>query len=248
MGHVAIVSGGSRGIGRAIVDRLVDDGHQVLTCGRGDRPEDLAPSVRWVRADLADPATADRLVASAHDAFGPVTLLVNNAGVQVERTVADSTDADWDAIVAVNCRAVFALSRAALADMAGGGGVIVNIGSTSAMIADRSMALYNASKAFVHALTRSIAVDHGPAVRCNAVCPGWIQTEMSTDAFALARDQQAARLDALVRHPAGRLGDPKDVANLVSWLAGEQAAFVTGQCFTVDGGLSATSPVNPGLF
>ena len=120
------------------------------------------------------PDDAERVVAAATEAFGPVTLLVNNAGVQVEKTVSDSTEDDWDLVMGVNCRGVFNLCRAALPQMTEHGGVIVNIGSISGDVSDPSMALYNASKAFVHGLTRSIAVDHGPAVRCNAIRPGWI--------------------------------------------------------------------------
>jgi NAD(P)-dependent dehydrogenase (short-subunit alcohol dehydrogenase family) len=246
--HTALVTGGSRGIGRAIVERLLTDGAQVLTCGRGARPADLPDAVAWATADVSDPASAERLVSAAHAAFGHVSLLVNNAGVLVERTVLESTDADWDHVVGTNCRGVFSLCRAVLPGMAERGGVIVNIGSISGLVADPSMALYNASKAFVHGLTRSIAVDHGPAVRCNAVQPGWIQTEMADDGFALARDPDAARGDAVARHPAGRLGLPEDIANAVAWLASDEAGFVTGQCFTVDGGLTAASPLNPGLF
>jgi len=246
--HAAIVSGGSRGIGRAIVDRLIVDGARVLTCGRGERPKDLANEIGWLTADVAGTADAARLVAAANDAFGPVTLLVNNAGVQVEKTVADSTEDDWELVMGVNCKGVFNLCRAVLPQMTEHGGVIVNIGSISGVVADPSMALYNASKAFVHGLTRSIAVDHGPAVRCNAIRPGWIATEMLDDAFALARDPVEARLDAVSRHPAGRLGDPTDIANAVAWLASDEARFITGQCITVDGGLTAASPLNPGTF
>ncbi len=246
--HHAIVTGGSRGIGRAIVDRLVEDGAGVLTCGRGPRPADLNESVSWVQADVSSPAAAAEVVARALDAMGGVTLLVNNAGVQVEKTVLDSTDDDWDLLVGVNCRGVFNMSRSVLPEMTDHGGVIVNVGSISGVVADPSMALYNASKAFVHGLTRSMAVDHGPQVRCNAVQPGWIVTDMAQDAFALARDPDAARQDAVARHPAGRLGEPVDIANVVAWLASDQAGFVTGQCFTVDGGLTAASPLNPGLF
>lgn len=248
MTHAAIVTGGSRGIGRAVVDRLVADGAQVVTCGRGERPLDLADEVRWVRADVAVPADADRILAAAVESFGQVDLLVNNAGVQVEKTVQDSTDDDWDLVMGVNARGVFNLCRAALPSLADEGGSIVNIGSISGNVADPSMALYNASKAFVHGLTRSIAVDHGPAVRCNAISPGWIETEMADDAFALARDPIEARNDAVARHPGGRLGVPADIASAVAWLASAEARFVTGQCIVVDGGLTVASPLNPGLF
>jgi meso-butanediol dehydrogenase/(S,S)-butanediol dehydrogenase/diacetyl reductase len=128
------------------------------------------------------------------------------------------------------------------------GGAIVNIGSISGLVSDPSMAIYNASKAFVHSLTRSIAVDHGPRLRCNAVSPGWIVTAMAEDAFAMAKNPGAAKQDALMRHASRRLGRPEDIANIVAWLASDQAEFVTGQCFTCDGGLTAASPLQPRLF
>ena len=95
---------------------------------------------------------------------------------------------------------------------------------------------------------RSIAVDHGPRVRCNAICPGWIMTEMASDGFDLAHDPARAKADAVARHPAGRLGAPGDIANAVAWLVSDQAIFATGQCFVLDGGLTAASPLQPGLF
>lgn len=245
---VAIVTGGSRGIGRAIVDRLMSDGYNVVTCGRGARPKGLDLSVVWVQADVSLTGDAARLINQTNNAFGRVSLLVNNAGVQVEKTVADSDDDDWDLVMNVNCKGVFNMCRAALVDMAEHGGNIINIGSISGMVSDPSMALYNASKAFVHGLTRSIAVDHGPKVRCNAIRPGWIMTEMAEDGFALANDPKRAMEDALARHPVGRFGEPADIANTVSWLASDQSAYVTGACFTVDGGMTAASPLKPGLF
>ena len=208
-------------------------------------PPVLPNPVHWVRSDVAAAGEAERIVAATTEVFGPPTLLVNNAGVLVERTVADSTDDDWDLLVGVNCRAVFAFCRAVLPGMTRSGGVILNIGSISATVADPSMALYNASKAFVQGLTRSIAVDHGPAVRCNAISPGWIATDMADAGFALADDPAAARRDAEARHPAGRLGVPADIAQAVAWLASPESAFVTGQCFTIDGGLTAASPLRP---
>lgn len=247
--HKAIVTGGSRGIGRAIVDRLLAGGAQVLTCGRGARPSDLPKGVEWVQADVSIAADAETIVARANDAFGPVSLLINNAGVQLEKSVMDSTDDDWELVIGVNCRGVFNMCRAVLSQMTDeGASSIINIGSISGLVADPSMALYNASKAFVHALTRSIAVDHGPRVRCNAIQPGWIMTEMAEAGFALARDPESARRDAVMRHPVGRLGVPADVANTVAWLASNEAGYVTGQCFTIDGGLTAASPLHPGRF
>jgi len=246
--RAAIITGGSRGIGRAIVDRFLVDDVAVLTCGRASRPANLPENVLWIQADVADAADAARILAEAKHRFGEVAILVNNAGVQVEKTVPETTDADWDLVVGVNARGTFNMCRAVLPEMERSEGVIINIGSISGLVSDPSMALYNASKAFVHSLTRSIAIDHGPRVRCNAVSPGWIVTAMAEDAFALARNPGAAKQDALARHASGRLGKPEDVANIVAWLASDQAAFVTGQCFTCDGGLTAASPLQPRLF
>ena len=127
------------------------------------------------------------------------------------------------------------------------GGSVINIGSISGNVADPSMALYNASKAFVHGLTRSIAVDHGPHIRCNAICPGWIETGMLEAGFGTAADPDVAMKDALARHPVRRFGKPADIAAMAVWLASSDAAFATGQLFTIDGGMTASSPLNPGL-
>ena len=246
-GKSALVTGGRQGIGRAIVERFTAEGARVMTCGRGARPADLPREILWERADVAERRDVDRLSDRVVAEFGELNILVNNAGVQLEKTIVETTDADWDLLMGANAKGVFLVCRELIPVMAAGGS-IVNIGSISATNADPGLALYNASKAFVQGLTRSIAVDHGPAIRCNAIAPGWIMTGMAEAAFALAQDPEAAQRDALHRHPAGRFGQPADIAALAAWLASDEAAFATGQCYTLDGGLTAASPLNPGLF
>ncbi|MDJ0626779.1 MAG: SDR family oxidoreductase [Rhodobacter sp.] len=242
-GKHAVVTGGRQGIGRAIVEAYVREGAKVLTCGRGARPHGLDPAIGWQTLDVSCP----QAVGAVAQAIDEIDILVNNAGVQIEKTVTESTDSDWDLVMGTNARGVFNLCRAFIPKM-GHGGAIINIGSISGRVADPSMALYNASKAFVHGLTRSIAVDHGPAIRCNAICPGWIETGMLDAGFALASDPEAARADALARHAGRRFGKPEDIAAMAVWLATDEAGFATGQLFTVDGGLTAASPLRPELF
>ena len=242
-GKTALVTGGRQGIGRGIADRFAAEGAYVALTGRGERPDDLPPHFAWTACDVSDAAAVEALAAG----FDGLDILVNNAGVQIEKTVTDTTDEDWNLLMGANAKGVFLMCRALIPRMAEGGSII-NIGSISGQTADPGLALYNASKAFVHGLTRSIAVDHGPDVRCNAICPGWIMTGMADAAFAIASDPGIAKTDALARHPAGRFGQPSDIAAMAAWLASDQSSFTTGQCFVVDGGLTAASPLNPGLF
>ena len=240
-GKKAFVTGGRQGIGRSIVDAYLAEGAEVVTCGRGTVPIDMPAD--WLTLDVSD----SEAVSSAAKALGALDILVNNAGVQVEKTAVDSTDADWELVMGTNVRGVFNVCRALIPQMRDRGSII-NIGSISGSAADPSMALYNASKAFVHGLTRSIAVDHGPAIRCNAICPGWIETGMLDAGFDLADDPAKAKADALARHATRRFGRPSEIASMAVWLASDEASFATGQLFTVDGGLTAASPLNPGLF
>lgn len=246
-GRVAIVTGGSRGIGKAIVERLRMEGVAVITGSTRQPADSLPENVTWQTLDVTDPASIDGLIGRARDDHGKVDILVNNAGIEIEQSVGNSSDDDWRRVADTNMRAVFLATRRIIPIMrAQGGGVIVNIGSISAACSDPNLALYNASKAWVVSLTRSTAVDHGrDGIRCNAVCPGWIMTDMLMQTFNQSSDVDAAIKDAVLKHPAGRLGRPEDIANAVVWLASDEAAFVSGTTLTVDGGLTAGAPIDP---
>lgn len=246
-GKTALITGGRQGIGRAIVERFGAEGAQIITCGRGTRPKDIPNTVIWQQTNVAHSAEVDRLKDAMANITDRLDILVNNAGIQIEKTVLHTSDNDYDELMGVNAKGTFLCCRAFIPLMQHGGSII-NIGSISGHVADPELALYNASKAFVHGLTRSLAVDHGPQVRCNAICPGWIMTDMADAAFAIADNPAAAKKDALARHAIGRFGRPEDVAAMALWLASDESAFATGQCYTIDGGLTAASPLNTGLF
>ncbi|NQV45512.1 MAG: SDR family oxidoreductase [Rhodospirillales bacterium] len=247
-GRVAIITGGSRGLGRATVDRFAREGAHVITGSTREADQPFGTSITWQHLDMRDQGSIKALLQRAMDDHGRLDVLVNNAGIEIEETTEHSSDDDWQRMSDINMRGVFETTRAAIPLMrAGGGGAIVNLGSISAFVSDPNLALYNASKAWVISFTRSVAVDHGKdGIRCNAVCPGWIMTDMLMQTFGQAEDVNAAIQDAVSRHPLGRLGDPQDIANAVLWLTSDEASFVSGTTLTVDGALTAGAPVDPG--
>jgi meso-butanediol dehydrogenase/(S,S)-butanediol dehydrogenase/diacetyl reductase len=240
-----VVTGASSGIGESIARRFWEEGAR-LTLGSRHEPENAGAGARWVRTDVSDPGAAQALIDAAVAENGRLDVLVNNAGVQIEKSIADTTDEEFDLVMDVNVKGVFNCARAAVRQMQqqGEGGSIINIGSIAGNTADHGMAVYNASKGAVHALTRAIATDHGrDGIRCNSIAPGWIATALADAAFDLADDPDAARNEAISKHPVGRLGLPEDIANLAVWLAGPESTFASGSVFTVDGGLTAQSPI-----
>lgn len=244
-GLTTIVTGASSGIGEGIARRFLAEGATVFAAARSEVDVDGAT---WVQTDVTDAASVDALVAAAVDATGRLDAMVNNAGVQVEKPIDETTDDEYDLVMDVNVRGVFNCCRAAVREMATqpDGGSIINIGSIAGNLADHQMAVYNASKGAVHALTRAIATDNGhQGVRCNAISPGWIMTALADAAFDLADDPAAARAAATAKHPVGRMGTPGDIAGLAVYLASAESGFVSGSCFTIDGGLTAQSPITP---
>ena len=239
-GKVAVVTGGARGIGAAIAHGMTAAGAIVVV---GDlsapRTGDSTTSYLDVTSEKSVVAFLDAVV----DEHGGLDILVNNAGIMFEQGLEGHPLDRWNDAISVNLTGPFLMAKHAVTHFrARGGGNIVNIGSIEGFSRNPDHAAYSASKAGLHGLTGALAVDLGPmGVRCNAIAPGWIDTELNA-AYVNAHpvhDEVIAQLAEL--HPVGRIGDPGDVADVAVWLAGDESRFVTGQVITVDGSRSATS-------
>jgi NAD(P)-dependent dehydrogenase (short-subunit alcohol dehydrogenase family) len=247
-GRVAFVTGAGSGIGRATAIAFAAAGAAVLVADLdGDRARETAGLV-GAAGGLAHPVAVDvsRLeqVEAAFDEaerrFGPVDVLVNNAGTGVAADIVGTTEDDLDRVLSVNVKGVFWGAKVAIPRMtARGGGIIVNTASAAGLVAVPNRAAYIASKGAVIALTRSIALDFMTAgIRCNCVAPGTIDSPWVGSILAGNPDPEAARAAMVGRQPLGRLGRPEEIANAILYLASDEAAFLQGACVVVDGGFT----------
>ena len=240
-GRVAIVTGGSRGIGYAIATRLADDGAAVVVSARdAERLERAVKELEargaealGVVADAAKREDADRLADAAKQRFGRVDVLVNNAGITRDALFIRMKDDDWDSVLDVNLRGPFLLTRAVSKMMVRQkSGRVIHITSTAGAMGNAGQANYSAAKAGLIGFTKALARELAHwSITVNAVAPGLIETDLSAAVPAAAREALIAQI------PLGRVGSSQDVAEMVGFLAGDGAAYITGQVFHVNGGL-----------
>ncbi len=249
-GKVALVTGGSRGIGRAIALGMADAGAQVVVASRKQTGVDaVADEIRSrggtalpVAAHVGEEQAIEGLVKQSLDAFGHIDILVNNAATNPHfGPLLDATPALWDKIMQVNLRGVFLLCRKVVPGMRErGGGSIINIVSIEALQPSKMIGVYSVSKAALLLLTRALAQELGPSgIRVNALAPGLIRTD-----FSSALWQSPMIADAVVsRTPMARLGEPEDIVGAALFLASSDSAYVNGAVITIDGGLTAGGPL-----
>ena len=253
-GKTALVTGGRGGIGRAIVARFLKEGASVYAADltpQGSLADHDDDGSIFVKLDVTQEADAIAAMDRVKSEAGKLDILVNAAGIEIEKTVEETTLEEWNQSFAVNSTGTFLTSKYALplmreAAKSGTSASLINFGSYDGFIADPGLAAYCATKGAVHALTRAMACDHGPeGIRVNAICPGYIDTPMLQSFFnGDGSGGGGGNIDTLQQavrdvHPMRTYGTPEDIANLVNWLASDEARYASGQLWVLDGGLSA---------
>ncbi|MCL4541447.1 MAG: SDR family oxidoreductase [Chloroflexi bacterium] len=248
-GKAAIVTGAGSGIGRAIAQMLAAEGARVAAVDFSkDGGEGTVQLIQgaggeciFIEADVARASDVQRYVQTTVDRYGHIDVLCNNAGIGVAAPVTETTEEDWDRVLAVDLKGVFLGCKYTIPIMIRqGGGVIVNTASVAGMVGVLNRAAYCAAKAGVVGLTKSIAVDYiGQNIRANAVCPGTVDSPWIQKILNQQPDPVAERQRMVERQPMGRMGRPEEIARAVLYLASDDSAFVTGSTLVIDGGLTA---------
>jgi NAD(P)-dependent dehydrogenase (short-subunit alcohol dehydrogenase family) len=241
-GKVAIVTGAAGGVGSAVTRQLVERGASVVAV-------DVAPSVAElesdavvaVRGDVSIASTAEQAVETAVTRFGRLDVLVNNAGHIIWKSIVETTEEDWDLVMAVNVKSMFLHARAAIPVMERqGGGAIVNTASISGVVGLPGQTAYCTSKGAVVQLTRQLAIDHAAAgIRVNAVAPGAIDTPFVQNLIQSVDDPEALAAEVKAAHPLGRWASADEIAESIVFLASDSASFITGTILMADGGYTA---------
>jgi NAD(P)-dependent dehydrogenase (short-subunit alcohol dehydrogenase family) len=248
-GKACLVTGAGSGIGRASALRLAEEGGSVLAVDISEEP--LAGTVEEItraggvavaqRTDVSDSAQVDAMVAACVERFGSIDVLVNNAGVNLPGVLHEVSDEEIDRTLGVNVRGPIYGCRAAIPHMLRqGGGSIVNMSSVNGIVSEPFLAVYSASKGAIVMLTKGVALDYAKqGIRCNAICPGWVDTPINHAHAAMlgGLDKVYAEIDSF--QPIGRPGEPREIANVVLFLASDESSFMTGSVVVADGGMTS---------
>ncbi len=242
-GKTAFVTGGTGGIGSAICERFMREGAEVVAADLEER----GSKATFCEFDVTDEEGVEAAFSTLAGKWNNLDILVNAAGIEIEKTIEDTTLDEWNRIFAINVTGTFLTSKHALPLLRKSAGAsVINFGSYDGFIADPGLAAYCATKGAVHALTRAMACDHGPeGIRVNAICPGYVDTPMLQSFFeGEGSGGQGGSIETLQQavrdvHPMRTYGKPEDIANLVNWLASDEARYASGQLWVIDGGLSA---------
>lgn len=246
---VAAVTGGAQGIGRAIVEKFHREGARVALLDIDEaRGKNVAAThggpdvgVLFVCCDITSEADVQRAIATTVAQFGGLDILINNAGVNTYFDATTMTEREWESVFAVDLKGAWLCAKYAIPALRQrGGGSIVNIASLHAFMTTYGMFPYAAAKSALVGLTRSMALDFGPEeIRVNAICPGWTRTQLVDEWLQLQPEGVAAEQRILDQHPLRRMATPAEIANFVSFVASDEASFITGAALVIDGGLSA---------
>ena len=242
-GKVAVVTGGAKGIGGSTSTRFLESGAQVAILDTDEeagleRAAAFPDRAMFIKCDVSKSSQVAIAFDRIMDRFGGVDYLINNAGIQRYSTVTETSDEEWDLVMNVNLKSAFLCARAAIPSMLErGAGVVVNVSSVQAMYSQNKVAPYVTSKTAMLGLTRSITVDYAPKVRCVAVCPGTVDTPMMAWAASQSPNPEAVYEEVNNMHLLKRIGTPDEVAALILFLCSDEAGFITGQAFRIDGGL-----------
>jgi NAD(P)-dependent dehydrogenase (short-subunit alcohol dehydrogenase family) len=248
-GKVALITGGGTGIGRACALAFAREGAQVAVAGRRNQPlEAVAGEIEAaggkalaLTCDVTQTASVAAAVSQSEQHFGRLDTIINNAGAVVVATAEHTSDEDWQRVITANLTGTFLVSRAALPMLRRvGGGSIINIGSVLGLVARKERAAYCAAKAGVSGLTRAMAIDHAKdKIRVNCICPTIVETELGMQSIRQAPNAEVEIQRRIAEIPIGRMGTPEDVALMAVYLASDEASWVTGASFPLDGGVTA---------
>lgn len=248
-GKVAVVTGGTLGIGRATVEKFHAEGARVVslatnaarTAALGEASRGAERPVLALVCDVTREDQVAAAMAATLDRFGTIDILVNNAGVNAYFDAETMTEAEWEQVFAVDLKGAWLCAKHVLPAMRRAkGGSIVNISSVHSRMTTQGMFPYAAAKSGLVGLTRSLALDYGAEnIRVNAVCPGWTRTQLNVEWFGRQPDPAAAEARVLAAHPLQRIATPDEIANLIAFVASDEASFMTGSSVIIDGGLTA---------